>query len=103
MWTATGPHYTISARMRASRPAVTTRGAPSPQHRFLRPARMLSAIAAISAFAAVWLAAQPARRTVSLVVIGGTVITQNASRQVFSPGAVAIDGATILDVDRPEV
>lgn len=46
--------------------------------------------------------AQPARRNISLVVVGGTVITENATRQVLSPGAVAIDGADIVDVDRPE-
>jgi 5-methylthioadenosine/S-adenosylhomocysteine deaminase len=46
--------------------------------------------------------AQPARRAASLVVIGGTVITGNAARQVYSPGAVAINGTDILDVDRPE-
>src|SRR5262245_4445664 len=45
--------------------------------------------------------AQPARRSVSLIVIGGTVVTENAARQVFSPGAVAIDGGTIVDVDTP--
>ncbi len=49
------------------------------------------------------LAAQQARRPASLVVIGGTVITENATRQVLSPGAVAIDGTDILDVDSPEV
>ena len=47
-------------------------------------------------------AAQPARRTVSLVVTGRTVITENARHQILSPGAVAIDGADIVDVDTPE-
>jgi 5-methylthioadenosine/S-adenosylhomocysteine deaminase len=42
------------------------------------------------------------RRPVSLIVVGGTVITQNGSHQTFTPGAVAIDGASIVDVDRPE-
>jgi 5-methylthioadenosine/S-adenosylhomocysteine deaminase len=46
--------------------------------------------------------AQPARRPAALVIVGGTVITQNAAHQIFTPGAVAIDGANILDVDRPE-
>jgi 5-methylthioadenosine/S-adenosylhomocysteine deaminase len=41
-------------------------------------------------------------RSISLVVTGGTVITQNASRQVLAPGAVAIDGAGIVDVDTPQ-
>src|SRR5688572_23360773 len=31
------------------------------------------------------------RRTVSLIVTGGVVITENAARQVLAPGAVAID------------
>lgn len=47
------------------------------------------------------IAAQPARRAVSLVVIGRTVVTENARHQVLSPGAVAIDGATIVDVGAP--
>src|SRR3954467_7455521 len=46
--------------------------------------------------------AQPARRPVALVIVGGTVIAQNAAHQIFTPGAVAVDGASILDVDRPE-
>src|SRR6185436_15211495 len=46
-------------------------------------------------------AAQPARRAVSLVVIGGTVITQDAAHRIVSPGAVAIAGADIIDVDSP--
>jgi 5-methylthioadenosine/S-adenosylhomocysteine deaminase len=47
-------------------------------------------------------AAQPERRRASLVVVGGTVITQNATRQILTPGAVAIDGSEIVDVDVPE-
>jgi len=47
------------------------------------------------------LAAQPARRSVSLVVIGGTVITQDAAHRVVAPGAVAIAGTDIVDVDSP--
>ena len=60
------------------------------------------AIAAIVFAAIAALAAQPARRPVSLVVVGGTVLTENSTRQVLSPGAVAIDGANILDVGTPE-
>jgi 5-methylthioadenosine/S-adenosylhomocysteine deaminase len=48
-------------------------------------------------------AAQSPRRAATLVVIGGTVITQNAAHVMLSPGAVAIDGTDIVDVDRPEV
>jgi 5-methylthioadenosine/S-adenosylhomocysteine deaminase len=42
------------------------------------------------------------RRNASIVVTGGIVVTQNASRQVLDPGAVAIVGSDIVDVDRPE-
>ena len=45
--------------------------------------------------------AQPARRRVALIVNGGTVITQNAARRILTPGAVAIDGTDIVDVDTP--
>ena len=41
------------------------------------------------------------RRQVSLVVIGGTVITENTTHRILTPGAVAIDGADIVDVDTP--
>jgi 5-methylthioadenosine/S-adenosylhomocysteine deaminase len=47
------------------------------------------------------LSAQPARRRVSLIVTGGTVLTQNAARRIIAPGALAIDGTDILDVDTP--
>jgi len=39
------------------------------------------------------------RRSVSLIVTGGTVITENASRQMLAPGAVAIDGEVIVGID----
>jgi 5-methylthioadenosine/S-adenosylhomocysteine deaminase len=41
-------------------------------------------------------------RHVSLVVVGGTVITQDERRTVLSPGAVAIDGPDIVAVDRAD-
>jgi 5-methylthioadenosine/S-adenosylhomocysteine deaminase len=44
--------------------------------------------------------AQPPQR-ISLIVLGGTVLTQNAAHQVLSPGAVAIDGSDIVAVDTP--
>jgi len=47
-------------------------------------------------------AAQPPRRPVSLVVVGRTVITENAARQMLSPGAVAINGTDIVEVGTPE-
>src|SRR5882672_2325367 len=49
----------------------------------------------------VGVSAQPARRRVSLIVTGGTVLTQNAARRILAPGAVAIDGTDIVDVDTP--
>src|SRR6185436_18872346 len=62
----------------------------------LKLAILLAATAAIAA-------AQSPRRPATLVVIGGTVITQNAAHAILSPGAVAIDGTDIVAVDRPEV
>jgi 5-methylthioadenosine/S-adenosylhomocysteine deaminase len=58
--------------------------------------------ALIAAAALAMSAAQPGRRAISLVVVGGTVVTQNAAREVVSPGAVAIDGTDIVDVGAPE-
>ena len=64
---------------------------------------MSKAIVAVALAIAAVAAAQPARRPASLVVLGGTVITENAARQVLTPGAVVINGTDIIDVDRPEV
>jgi 5-methylthioadenosine/S-adenosylhomocysteine deaminase len=61
--------------------------------------KLLSVVVAL--LAAAGLAAQ-AQQPASLVVVGRAVITQNASRQVLSPGAVAINGNTIVDVGSPE-
>ena len=63
--------------------------------------RLRIAVAALAVLALA--AAQAPRRPLSLIVIGGTVITQNAQHQILSPGALAIAGADIVDVDRPEV
>ena len=52
--------------------------------------------------AAALIAAQPARRSVSLVVAGATVVTMDAAGRVLSPGAVAIDGRDIVAVETPE-
>ena len=60
------------------------------------------AVLLLLAFAVTAVQAQPARRAVSLVVTGGTVVTENASHQILSPGAVAIDGADIVEVGAPE-
>ena len=48
------------------------------------------------------MAGQPARRAAALVVIGGTVLTQDAAHRTLSPGAIAIDGTDIVDIDTPE-
>jgi 5-methylthioadenosine/S-adenosylhomocysteine deaminase len=50
--------------------------------------------------AGVTLGAQ-ARLPVSLIVIGGTVITENAAHKILAPGAVAVSGVDIVDVDTP--
>jgi 5-methylthioadenosine/S-adenosylhomocysteine deaminase len=60
--------------------------------------------ARMAAFALVAIAASGCGRpTASLVVVGGTVITESADHRILSPGAVAINGTDIIDVDRPEV
>src|SRR5207247_846383 len=49
------------------------------------------------------LAVQPTpRSSISLIVVGGTVVTENATHQILSPGAVAINGVDIVAVDRPD-
>jgi 5-methylthioadenosine/S-adenosylhomocysteine deaminase len=66
----------------------------------LRPMlrRFSAAMLAVLAIAAV----QAPRRAVSLIVIGGTVITENAAHQVLSPGALAISGTDIVAIDTPD-
>ena len=59
-------------------------------------------IGAVSVIAVGVVAAQPARRPIALIVNGGTVITQNATHQVLSPGAVAVNGTDIVEVGTPE-
>src|SRR5690348_15781577 len=68
-----------------------------PELESMRMKRFVFVVLAASA-----IGAQPPPRAVSLVVVGKTVITENAGHRVLSPGAVAIDGATILDVDTPQ-
>jgi 5-methylthioadenosine/S-adenosylhomocysteine deaminase len=46
----------------------------------------------------VGVAAQAPPRQVSTIVSGGTVVTVDGERHIFSPGAVAIDGTTIVAV-----
>ncbi len=42
--------------------------------------------------------AQNAPRQVTTIVSGGTVVTVDASRRIYNPGAVAVDGTTIVAV-----
>ena len=57
--------------------------------------------AALAVATLVGLSAQPARRRVTLVVTGGTVITQNAAHTILVPGAIAIYGTDIIEVGTP--
>jgi 5-methylthioadenosine/S-adenosylhomocysteine deaminase len=59
--------------------------------------RSLITCVAAAAFVAS-LAAQTAPRQVSAIVAGGTVVTVDAARHIYNPGAVAIDGTTIVAV-----
>jgi 5-methylthioadenosine/S-adenosylhomocysteine deaminase len=69
----------------------------------MRASTVVAAGTLVVAIVAVALiAVQPSRRSVSLVVVGGTVITGNANHDVFAPGAVAIDGTGIVDVGTVE-
>ncbi len=43
------------------------------------------------------------RASATYIVTGGIVVTMDAEGRILSPGAVAIDGATIVAVDRPDV
>jgi 5-methylthioadenosine/S-adenosylhomocysteine deaminase len=61
---------------------------------------LLRATACVLAAGAAVLAQAP-RRTVSLVVTNGTVVTMDGAGRVLSPGAVAIDGRDIAAVDAP--
>jgi 5-methylthioadenosine/S-adenosylhomocysteine deaminase len=64
--------------------------------------RALATVSAAAVLAVAVLAAQPARRAISLVVVGGTVVTQNAAHDIVSPGAVAVDGTDIVEVGTPQ-
>jgi 5-methylthioadenosine/S-adenosylhomocysteine deaminase len=64
--------------------------------------RARCALALLAAALAQLLVSAQLPRSISLVVTGGTVMTQNGSRQVIAPGAVAIDGTDIVDVDTPQ-
>jgi len=52
----------------------------------------------LSAACFVGVAAQTAPRQVTTIVSGGTVVTVDGERHIYNPGAVAIDGTTIIAV-----
>lgn len=60
-------------------------------------AALASAIAGSRAQAA---QARPRPRVVSLVITNGTIVTMDGARRVLGGGAIAIDGPTIVAVDR---
>jgi 5-methylthioadenosine/S-adenosylhomocysteine deaminase len=64
--------------------------------------RARCALAVVAAALVDLAASAQAQRSIALIVTGGTVLTQNGSRQILSPGAVAIDGAAILEVGTPQ-
>jgi len=57
------------------------------------PITLAAALAAITT-----LTAQNTQKPVSLIVAGGAVVTVDGARNVYNPGAVAIDGTTIIAV-----
>src|SRR5688500_16552823 len=52
----------------------------------------------VAAALAVTTAAQNAPRQVTTIVAGGTVVTIDGARNIYTPGAVAIEGTTIVGV-----
>ena len=63
---------------------------------------MLRVLCAVLAIGFAVSTSQPARRDVSLIVTGGTVVTVDGAERVMSPGAVAVDGRDIVAVDTVE-
>ena len=58
--------------------------------------KYLLVLVAASVLVIATLGAQTAPRRVSAIVTGGAVVTVDGSRNIYSPGAVAIDGDTIV-------
>jgi 5-methylthioadenosine/S-adenosylhomocysteine deaminase len=52
----------------------------------------------VGAFLVATAAAQVAPRSVSTIVSGGAVLTVDAKRNLYNPGAIAIDGTTIVGI-----
>src|SRR4029453_14558580 len=73
-------------------PARTQKNIRSPLPMLRLACTLLLAVGAV-------LSQQPASRSVSLVVTGGIVVTMDGGGRVLQPGAVAIDGRSIVAVD----
>lgn len=68
--------------------------------------RRLPLLALITSLLAATLFAETARlarKPVSLLITGGTIVTMDAGRRVLTPGAIAIDGTDIVSVGDPQV
>jgi len=63
----------------------------------MKPSILAASLVAAAALAS----AAQSQRPVSLVVTGGTVITEDARGTVLVPGAIAVEGTAIVAVDIP--
>ena len=62
---------------------------------------MLRSLTAVAVALAALSAPQDSRRSVSLIVTDGSVVTVDGANRVLAPGAIAIDGRDIVAVDTP--
>jgi 5-methylthioadenosine/S-adenosylhomocysteine deaminase len=72
-----------------------------PVRRFLALVLATAVVVAVPAGGAAARAQAPVKKRVALVITNATVITEDASRRILAPGAIAIDGADIVGVDTP--
>src|SRR5262245_51091365 len=71
-------------------------------YNFPRMRAWITSLATLAAAATLTACAPSGQRFVSLIVTGGTVVTENASHQILSPGAVVVDGDAIVEIGAPE-
>lgn len=57
--------------------------------------------ALVAALTAAGAAQLPGRQAISILVTDGVVVTMDPARRILNPGAIAIDGASIIGVDSP--
>ena len=69
----------------------------------MRRPRHGSVLAVVALLTAGTVLAGQAPRAVSLVIANAIVVTMDGGGRVLSPGSIAVDGAEIVAVDRPEV